>query len=175
MFFIDLEPAPNNKDMFEIKFLHHTKIKIEEPRDNKQTIQCLRCQGFGHTKAYCNFLQNVSAMEIIIYLRSVKKPRTSQQSVLFVEEVTQAIIEIVLYIKNSNRRFNQKKPMITVKMYPTPLSMLNGTLLQTQIYTLPSQSLMPRQQTQTITPLALLPTRIQSQINSIPSSMNLNP
>lgn len=54
MFFIDLEPAINNKDIFEIKFLHYTKIKIEEPRPNKQTIQCLRCQGFGHTKAYCN-------------------------------------------------------------------------------------------------------------------------
>lgn len=54
MFFIDLEPALNNKDIFEIKFLHFIKIKFEEPRANKQTIQYLRYQRFGHTKAYCN-------------------------------------------------------------------------------------------------------------------------
>jgi len=54
LFFIDLEPAINNKDIFSISFLYHTKIKIEEPRANKLTIQCLRCQAFGHTKSYCN-------------------------------------------------------------------------------------------------------------------------
>ena len=54
LFFIDLEPAINNKDIFSISFLYYTKIKIEEPRVNKLTIQCLRCQEFGHTKSYCN-------------------------------------------------------------------------------------------------------------------------
>lgn len=54
LFFIDLEPAPNNKTIFDLKYLFYTKIKIEEPRVNKQTIQCLRCQGFGHTRSYCN-------------------------------------------------------------------------------------------------------------------------
>jgi len=36
MFFINLEPVLNNKDIFEIKFLHYTKIKIKEPRANKK-------------------------------------------------------------------------------------------------------------------------------------------
>lgn len=54
LFFIDLEPAINNKDIFSIGFLYYTKIKIEEPRANNLTIQCLRCQAFGHTKSYCN-------------------------------------------------------------------------------------------------------------------------
>ncbi|KAL4132606.1 hypothetical protein QTP88_009730 [Uroleucon formosanum] len=53
IFFIDLEPALNNKDIFKIEFIYYTKIKVEEPRFNHQTIQCLRCQGFGHTKSYC--------------------------------------------------------------------------------------------------------------------------
>ncbi|KAE9523769.1 hypothetical protein AGLY_015829 [Aphis glycines] len=53
IFFIDLEPALNNKDIFKIEFIHYTKIKVEEPRFNNQTIQCLRFQGFGHTKSYC--------------------------------------------------------------------------------------------------------------------------
>lgn len=54
LFFVDLEPDINNKDVFEIDHLSYTKIKIEEPRPNNQPIQCLRCQGFGHTKSYCN-------------------------------------------------------------------------------------------------------------------------
>jgi len=62
IFFIDLEPALNNKDIFEIKFLHYTKIKIEEPCANKQTIQCLRCLGFGHIKSYCNHTPQMCPM-----------------------------------------------------------------------------------------------------------------
>jgi len=38
IFFIDLEPALNNKDIFEITFLLYTIIKIEEPRINKQIV-----------------------------------------------------------------------------------------------------------------------------------------
>ncbi|KAL4156035.1 hypothetical protein QTP88_000070 [Uroleucon formosanum] len=54
LFFIDLEPNINNKDIFKIDLLCHSKIKIEEPRINHQPIQCLRCQNYGHTKSYCN-------------------------------------------------------------------------------------------------------------------------
>ena len=54
LFFIDLEPNINNRDVFNIDHLFYSKIKIEEPRANHQPIQCLRCQGFGHTKSYCN-------------------------------------------------------------------------------------------------------------------------
>jgi hypothetical protein len=54
LFLIDLESALNNKIIFDIKFLIFTKIKVEEPRVNKQTIQCLRSPGFGHTRSYCN-------------------------------------------------------------------------------------------------------------------------
>lgn len=39
IFFNDLELALNNKDIFDINFLHYTKIRIKEPRGTKQTIQ----------------------------------------------------------------------------------------------------------------------------------------
>jgi len=119
VFFIDVEPALNNKDIFEIKFLHYTKIKIEEPRPNKQTIQFLRCQGFGHTKAYCNHPPKCIRCGDN-HLSTTKKQQISQQNVPFVEVAIQPVIEDVLFIKNSNRCFNQKKLMITVKIYPTP-------------------------------------------------------
>jgi hypothetical protein len=54
LFFVDLEPAINNKDIFKIEFLCYTKIKIEGLRIKRQIVQCLRCQKYGHTKAYCN-------------------------------------------------------------------------------------------------------------------------
>jgi hypothetical protein len=54
LFFIDLEPNINNKDIFKINLLCHSKIKIEEPRINHQPVQCLRCQNYGYTKPYCN-------------------------------------------------------------------------------------------------------------------------
>jgi len=54
LFFVDLEPAPNNINIFELKTLCHTKVKIEAPRINKLTPQCLNCQDYGHTRNYCN-------------------------------------------------------------------------------------------------------------------------
>jgi hypothetical protein len=54
LFFIDLEPAINNKDIFKIKYLCYTKIKIEESRVKRHIVQCLRCQEYDHTNVYCN-------------------------------------------------------------------------------------------------------------------------
>jgi len=55
MFFVDLEPAENNKEIYNIKALQKKIIKTQPPRVNENvTIQCLRCQQYGHTKSYCN-------------------------------------------------------------------------------------------------------------------------
>lgn len=53
LFFIDLEPAENNKEIYELKHINNAIIKIEPPRQVKELVQCYRCQQFGHTKAYC--------------------------------------------------------------------------------------------------------------------------
>jgi hypothetical protein len=58
LFFIDLEQADNNKEVFKIEFLCYSKIKIEEPRVKRHIVQCLRCQDYGHTKSYCNHSPN---------------------------------------------------------------------------------------------------------------------
>ncbi|KAL4098473.1 hypothetical protein QTP88_023078 [Uroleucon formosanum] len=41
LFFIDLKPNINNRDVFNIDHLFYSKIKIKEPRANHQPIQCL--------------------------------------------------------------------------------------------------------------------------------------
>lgn len=53
MFFIDLEPSNNNKEIFDIHYLLNAKINFEPPRVKKEIVQCKRCQQYGHTKTYC--------------------------------------------------------------------------------------------------------------------------
>lgn len=55
LFFVDLEPAANNKDIYNLRGLQNRVIEIEPPRTTKnRIIQCMRCQSYGHSKSYCN-------------------------------------------------------------------------------------------------------------------------
>jgi hypothetical protein len=55
LFFVDLEPANNNKEVYNIERIQNVNIKIETPRKAKNSIiQCMRCQLYGHSKSYCN-------------------------------------------------------------------------------------------------------------------------
>jgi hypothetical protein len=54
IFFIDLYPAPNNKDIFNIEFLQQCKIQFEPPRHARDLAQCANCQRYGHTKNFCH-------------------------------------------------------------------------------------------------------------------------
>ena len=53
MFFVDLEPQNNNKEVFNLQLLQNCKIRIEPPRNKSNIIQCTRCQDYGHSKTYC--------------------------------------------------------------------------------------------------------------------------
>jgi hypothetical protein len=53
MFFVDLEPAANNKEIYKLEYLQHTKIRVEAPRIKNNIIQCTCCQDYGHSKTYC--------------------------------------------------------------------------------------------------------------------------
>lgn len=53
IYFVDLEPQANNKDVFNLKFINHVKVKIEPPYKKKEVLQCKRCQRFGHCKNQC--------------------------------------------------------------------------------------------------------------------------
>lgn len=53
LFFVDLEPKPNNKDIYDVNALLNAKIEVEPPRKKSMIAQCTRCQRYGHTKSYC--------------------------------------------------------------------------------------------------------------------------
>ena len=53
MFFVDLEPAANNKEIYKLKHIGNAIVFVEPPRRTSDFVQCHRCQEFGHTKTYC--------------------------------------------------------------------------------------------------------------------------
>ena len=53
LFSVDLEPNDTNKSIYELRTLLSTRIQVETPRPRQEIVQCKRCQGFGHTRAYC--------------------------------------------------------------------------------------------------------------------------
>ncbi|KAF0707613.1 Uncharacterized protein FWK35_00035033, partial [Aphis craccivora] len=55
IFFVDLDPAEINKEIFNLISLLHTRVKIEEPHKRKDIVQCLNCQEYGHSRKYCAY------------------------------------------------------------------------------------------------------------------------
>jgi hypothetical protein len=53
LFFVDLEPQANNKEIFNLQFLGNTKLTIKAPHKSRNIVQYQRCQAYGHSKTYC--------------------------------------------------------------------------------------------------------------------------
>jgi len=43
LFFVDLEPQTQSNDIFQLKSLLHTKVRVEEPYNTKNISQCNNC------------------------------------------------------------------------------------------------------------------------------------
>jgi len=56
LFIVDLNPSPNNQDIFKINNICFTKVKYEAPHIRRDLVQCHLCQRYGHTKSYRNDL-----------------------------------------------------------------------------------------------------------------------
>jgi hypothetical protein len=53
LFFVDLEPKGNNKNIYDIEFLCNSRIRVEAARKKNTIVQCTRSRCYGHTKTYC--------------------------------------------------------------------------------------------------------------------------
>lgn len=53
IFYIELKPNSENKNIYNIKTLLHCRVTFEPPR-SKRIIQCANCQRYGHKKKFCN-------------------------------------------------------------------------------------------------------------------------
>jgi len=53
LFFVDLKPNENNKDIYLTEILNCTKVRFEPPRPKRNIPQCGKWQRHGHNQAYC--------------------------------------------------------------------------------------------------------------------------
>lgn len=53
LFFVEIQPNDNNKTIYNINKLLNTIVNFEPPHKKRDIPQCMKCQGFGHTKNYC--------------------------------------------------------------------------------------------------------------------------
>jgi hypothetical protein len=44
MFFVQLKPAPNNKDIINAEYIQQCKVKFEPPKHKRDIVQCANCQ-----------------------------------------------------------------------------------------------------------------------------------
>jgi hypothetical protein len=77
LFFVDLEPAGNNKEIYNITYLQNMRIQIEPPHQKKNNIpQCKKCQGYFHTKGYCEHKPRCVKCGNMHNTENCKLPRT---------------------------------------------------------------------------------------------------
>jgi hypothetical protein len=77
IFFIDLEPSSNNKEVYEINYIQNKAVVAEPPRKINGIIQCTRCQQYGHSKPPKHIATghlHAPNAEAHIILLSVKNP-----------------------------------------------------------------------------------------------------
>lgn len=48
MYYVDLKPGPDNKLIYNTKYLLNCRITFEVPRSNRKLPQCATCQRYGH-------------------------------------------------------------------------------------------------------------------------------
>ncbi|CAI6347136.1 unnamed protein product [Macrosiphum euphorbiae] len=77
LFFVDLEPTHYSNDIFKLSSLLHTKVKVEEPYKPKVISQCLNCQEYGHTRAYCGYSARCVRCSAFHPSSECSKPRDS--------------------------------------------------------------------------------------------------
>ena len=54
MFYVNLEPKANNKDIYKCSKNFNSIVKFEPPKKKREIPQCTKCQRYGHTKSYCH-------------------------------------------------------------------------------------------------------------------------
>ena len=104
LFFADLKPSGNNKDIYQIETLNYTKVKFEPPSPKRNIPQCSKCRRYGHTQAYCYrspVASNVPAVSSPSNVQEKKNLKTSKVSSVMV--TTQPTIKDALSTKTCRK------------------------------------------------------------------------
>lgn len=86
LFFVDMQLDPRNGKIFDVKSIFQSRITIEAPRQNRQIVQCTRCQRYGHTKGYCNLSPRCVKCAGEHHTNSCTKPRDTPATCVLCNE-----------------------------------------------------------------------------------------
>lgn len=114
IFFVDLEPAQINNEIFKLNSLLHTKIKVEEPHKRRTIIQCSNCQEYGHWKGSVHILLDVFVVPISISLHSVHNQKIYLQPMPYAEETIPPITVGVQSTKAYNVQISNQTQLLKI-------------------------------------------------------------
>lgn len=77
MFYVDLSPAENNKEIYDLQFLQHMRVTFEPPHQKRVIAQCSRCQRYEHTQKYCTRQPRCVTCGKTHWTKECKKVKTS--------------------------------------------------------------------------------------------------
>jgi hypothetical protein len=102
LFFIDLKPQDNNKDVYHKETLNCIKVQFEPRRPKRTTPQCAKCQRYGHTKAATTAPGASNALVLTAPQTAHVKNDQIKSSASYAAETTRQITKVALYTKNYN-------------------------------------------------------------------------
>jgi hypothetical protein len=76
LFFVDLEPGNNKKEIYQPQFLQNFKIRVKPPRHKRVIAQCTWCHAMATQKPTAQSSTNVSNAEGHTILKVVKNLKT---------------------------------------------------------------------------------------------------
>jgi len=82
LFFVDLKPSANNKDIYLIETLHYAKVKFEPPRPKGTIPPCSKCQRYGIPKPIASIAPMCQMRRYPFYLVMFTKRQTDVKCVL---------------------------------------------------------------------------------------------
>jgi len=114
MFYIELKSENKNKNIYQTTHMFGYRVKFEPPHVKRETLHCINCQRYGHTKGFCNRKARCVKCAGDIRLLAVNEklnPRTS--STCCVKEITQPIINVArstkIYNKDISPHYGKRK------------------------------------------------------------------
>jgi len=143
LFFVDLKPSANNKDIYFIETLHYTKVKFEPPRPKKKPFHnATNANAMVIPKPIASIAPDVSNAQVPILPHNVyEKTNPITSNVLSAMATIQQTIKAVLFTKTYKRepchRFDETKKANILMSSHTRTSLLPPpTLLLSNLHSL---------------------------------------
>jgi hypothetical protein len=97
MYFVELKPALNNKDIFKVEYIQQCKTIFKPPKHKRDIVQCANCQRYGHFKNYCHLKPRWSNAQV-----TTSQTSTTEKKALLISNVS-SVVEIFLRITRGIR------------------------------------------------------------------------